>query len=130
MQSSTKNSLNSINQNGFNMPMGPIMMNDSGYIDSIKTEIIDKVPQEFKIECLFNILKLFPSDVDPFYAGIGNKPSDKFAYEKVGINPSKIYIVNERGEISTENNTNNKTNFLLMDKNINFLIFKTITTRG
>ena len=121
MQSSTKNSLNSINQNGFNMPMGPIMMNDSGYIDSIKTEIIDKVPQEFKIECLFNILKLFPSDVDPFYAGIGNKPSDKFAYEKVGINPSKIYIVNERGEISTENNTNNKTNFLLMDKNINEL---------
>ena len=121
MQSSTKNSLNSINQNGFNMPMGPIMMNDSGYIDSIKTEIIDKVPQEFKIECLFNILKLFPSDVDPFYAGIGNKPSDKFAYEKVGINTSKIYIVNERGEISTENNTNNKTNFLLMDKNINEL---------
>ena len=121
MQSSTKNSLNSINQNGFNMPMGPIMMNDSGYIDSIKTEIIDKVPQEFKIECLFNILKLFPSDVDPFYAGIGNKPSDKFAYEKVGINPSKIYIINERGEISTENNTNNKTNFLLMDKNINEL---------
>ena len=121
MQSRTKSSLNSINQNGFNMPIGPIMMNDSGYIDSIKTEIIDKVPQEFKIECLFNILKLFPSDVEPFYAGIGNKPSDKFAYEKVGINPDKIYIINERGEISTNNNSNNKTNFLLMDKNINEL---------
>ena len=25
-----------------------------------KTEIIDKVPQEFKIECLLNLLKLFP----------------------------------------------------------------------
>ena len=35
MQSSTKNSLNSINQNGFSMPIGPVMMNDNGYIDSI-----------------------------------------------------------------------------------------------
>jgi phosphatidate phosphatase LPIN len=65
MQSSTKNSLSSINQDGFLMPIGPIMMNDNGYVDSIKTEIIDKAPQEFKIECLFNILKLFPPDVDP-----------------------------------------------------------------
>ena len=121
MQSSTKNSLNNINQNGFLMPMGPIMMNDSGYIDSIKTEIIDKVPQEFKIECLFKILKLFPDEVDPFYAGIGNKPTDKIAYEKVGINPAKIYIINEKGEISMNNNSKCKTNFLLMDEQINEL---------
>ncbi len=121
MQSSTKNSLNSINQNGFLMPMGPVMMNDNGYIDSIKTEIIDKVPQEFKIECLFKILKLFPADVEPFYAGIGNKPSDKIAYEKVGINPAKIYIINEKGEISINNNCLFKTNFLLMDEQINDL---------
>lgn len=121
MQSSTKNSLNSINQNGFSMPIGPVMMNDNGYIDSIKTEIIDKVPQEFKIECLFNILNLFPSDVEPYYAGFGNKPTDKFAYEKVGINPAKIYIINEKGEISRNTNTNCKTNFLLMDDQINEL---------
>ena len=121
MQSSTKNSLNSINQNGFLMPVGPIMMNDNGYVDSIKTEIIDKVPQEFKIECLSNILKLFPDDVDPFYCGIGNKPTDKIAYEKVGINPSKIYIINEKGEIYINNKSNCKTNFLLMDEQINEL---------
>ena len=120
MQSSTKNSLSSINQDGFLMPIGPIMMNNNGYVDSIKTEIIDKAPQEFKIECLFNILKLFPPDVDPYYAGIGNKPSDQFAYEKVGINPSKIYIINEKGEISRDN-SKCKTNFLLMDEQINEL---------
>ena len=115
MQASTKNSLYCINQNGFIMPTGPIMMNDNGYIDAIKTEIIDKVPQEFKIECLFNILKLFPPEVEPYYAGFGNKPSDQFAYEKVGINPSKIYIINEKGEIA-RNNSKSKTNFLLMDE--------------
>ena len=87
MQSSTKNSLYSINQDGFSMPEGPMMMNESGYVDAIKTEIIDKVPQEFKIECLLNLLKLFPSDVEPYYAGFGNKPSDTIAYEKIGIDP-------------------------------------------
>ena len=121
LQNSTKNSLKYINQNGFIMPPGPMMMNDSGLIDSIKTEIIDKTPEEFKIDCLAKILKLFPKNEDPFYCGIGNKPSDRFAYEKVGINPAKIYIINEKGEVSTYNSFNCKTNFLLMDEKVNEL---------
>ena len=121
MQSSTKNSLNNIKQDGYSMPVGPMMMNESGYVDAIKTEIIDKVPQEFKIECLLNLLKLFPSDVEPFYAGFGNKPSDKIAYEKIGIDPGKIYIINEKGEVSKNFKTKCKTNFLLMDEQIDEL---------
>ena len=121
MQSSTKNSLNNIKQDGFSMPEGPMMMNESGYVDAIKTEIIDKVPQEFKIECLLNLLKLFPSDVEPYYAGFGNKPSDKMAYEKIGIDPGKIYIINEKGEISKNFRSNCKTNFLLMDEQVDEL---------
>ena len=121
MQKSTKNSLNNIKQDGFSMPDGPMMMNESGYVDAIKTEIIDKVPQEFKIECLLNLLKLFPSDVEPYYAGFGNKPSDKIAYEKIGIDPGKIYIINEKGEVSKNFRTNCKTNFLLMDEQIDTL---------
>ena len=121
MQKSTKNSLYSINQDGYSMPEGPMMMNESGYVDAIKTEIIDKVPQEFKIECLLNLLKLFPHDVEPYYAGFGNKPSDKIAYEKIGIDPGKIYIINEKGEISKNFNTKCKTNFLLIDEQIDEL---------
>ena len=121
MQKSTKNSLNNIKQDGFSMPIGPMMMNESGYVDAIKTEIIDKVPQEFKIECLLNLLKLFPNDVEPFYAGFGNKPSDKIAYEKIGIDPGKIYIINEKGEVSKNYKTKCKTNFLLMDEQIDEL---------
>ena len=121
MQTSTKNSLNNIKQDGFSMPIGPMMMNESGYVDAIKTEIIDKVPQEFKIECLLNLLKLFPSDVEPFYAGFGNKPSDKLAYERIGIDPGKIYIINEKGEVSKNFKTKCKTNFLLMDEQIDEL---------
>ena len=121
MQKSTKNSLYSINQDGYSMPEGPMLMNESGYVDAIKTEIIDKVPQEFKIECLLNLLKLFPHDVEPFYAGFGNKPSDKLAYEKIGIDPGKIYIINEKGEISKNFNTKCKTNFLLIDEQIDEL---------
>ena len=121
MQKSTKNSLNNINQDGYSMPEGPMMMNESGYVDAIKTEIIDKVSQKFKIECLLNLLKLFPNDVEPFYAGFGNKPSDKIAYEKIGIDSGKIYIINEKGEVARNFRTKCKTNFLLMDEQIDEL---------
>ena len=123
MKKSTKNSLNNINQDGYLMPEGPMMMNESGYIEVIKTEIIDKVPQKFKIECLLSLLKLklFPNDVEPFYAEFGNKPSDKIAYEKIGIDPGKIYIINEKGEAAKNFRTKCKTNFLLIDEHIDEL---------
>lgn len=38
-------------------------------------EVIEKKPEEFKIECLTQIRNLFPDDYNPFHAGFGNKPS-------------------------------------------------------
>ena len=36
-------------------------------------EVIEKKPEEFKIQCLRDILALFPPNSKPFYAGYGNK---------------------------------------------------------
>jgi phosphatidate phosphatase LPIN len=66
---------------------------------SFKREVIDRTPQSFKIECLTQVLNLFPSDIQPFYAGIGNKETDAISYQSVGVNKSKIFIINEKGEI-------------------------------
>nr|CAD7431023.1 unnamed protein product [Timema monikensis] len=41
------------------------------------TEVIEKKPEEFKIPCLKDIKALFPNDINPFYAGYGNKGSVK-----------------------------------------------------
>ena len=38
-------------------------------------EVIEKKPQEFKIACLRDIQRLFPTNKNPFYAGFGNKGS-------------------------------------------------------
>ncbi len=71
--------------------------------------MIDRTPQSFKIECLTQILNLFPSGSEPYYAGFGNKYTDAISYEAVGINKSKIFIINEKGEISQYNNFYNTT---------------------
>ncbi len=41
----------------------------------LSREVIEKKPEEFKIECLKQIRNLFPDDFNPFHAGFGNKPS-------------------------------------------------------
>lgn len=38
-------------------------------------ELIERNPEEFKIECLKQIRALFPTDHNPFHAGFGNKNS-------------------------------------------------------
>jgi phosphatidate phosphatase LPIN len=79
-------------------------MSPDGLVSSFKREVIDRTPQSFKIACLTQILNLFPPDAKPFFAGFGNKLTDAIAYESVGINKSKIFIINEKGEISQYNN--------------------------
>ncbi|KAE8716328.1 Phosphatidic acid phosphohydrolase 2 isoform 6 [Hibiscus syriacus] len=45
------------------------------------------------------IKALFPSDINPFYAGFGNRDTDEISYLKVGIPKGKIFIINSKGEV-------------------------------
>lgn len=36
-------------------------------------EVIERKPEEFKISCLKDIKELFPSSINPFLAGFGNR---------------------------------------------------------
>jgi phosphatidate phosphatase LPIN len=78
-------------------------MSPDGLISSFKREVIDRTPQRFKIECLTQILNLFPSDESPYFCGFGNKITDAIAYEAVGVNKNKIFIINEKGKINQFN---------------------------
>lgn len=40
---------------------------------TVRREVIEKKPEEFKISCLRDIQSLFPTNRNPFYAGFGNK---------------------------------------------------------
>lgn len=78
-------------------------MSPDGLISSFKREVIDRTPQSFKIECLTQVLNLFPPDEQPYFAGFGNRINDAIAYESVGINKAKIFIINEKGKICQYN---------------------------
>ena len=50
-------------------------MKNSPFSFLFSREVIEKKPQEFKISCLRDIQRLFPTNKNPFYAGFGNKGS-------------------------------------------------------
>lgn len=60
-------------------------------------------------------MNLFPEEYKPFYAGFGNRETvllvlikDAVSYRSVGIDLGKIFIINERGEITQLNNAYKK----------------------
>ncbi|KAL5249328.1 hypothetical protein ACHWQZ_G018254 [Mnemiopsis leidyi] len=101
--SMTKNFLKSIKQNGVGIPEGPMLLSPDSLLRAFKVELVLKRPDIFKIKCLSDIKGLFGKDSSPFYAGFGNKTTDSKSYEAVGIPRHRIYRINHRGEIYTEN---------------------------
>ncbi|KAH3765456.1 phosphatidate phosphatase [Pelomyxa schiedti] len=91
------------------MPLGPIFTSPLRLLSAIDKELIKRKPQEFKMECLQDILQLFPENSHPFHAGFGNKFSDVLSYKSVGIPEGKIFTINPRGQLRTLNHTFKKT---------------------
>ena len=52
--------------------------------------------QEFKIQALQGIVRLFPRTANCFYAGFGNRDTDMLAYTAVGVPTGRIFIINPK----------------------------------
>lgn len=115
--SQTRGYLRGIAQNSYQLPEGPVFLSPDRFFTAMRREVIMGNPEEFKIPCLLDIRRLFyaqpPTRYDPmglteeerllpspFYAGFGNRPTDAISYQAVGINPSRIYIINPAGDLS------------------------------
>ncbi|XP_044744130.1 phosphatidate phosphatase LPIN2 isoform X2 [Coccinella septempunctata] len=98
----TRDYLKSIKQEDVSMPAGPVLLNPTSLILAFHREVIEKKPEQFKIQCLTDIKALFPSDSHPFYAGYGNKINDVYAYSAVGIPIERIFTINPKGELKHE----------------------------
>lgn len=99
----------------FKLPDGPVIMSPDRLLRSFKREVIHRQPQMFKIAALNNIRGLFPDEWNPFYCGFGNRDTDAISYRAVGINLSRIFIINPEGEIHHFNSTYKKSYPLLTD---------------
>jgi len=98
----TRDMLRKINQNGIQLPEGPLLVNPVSLFRAFHKEVIEKRPQDFKISCLNDIKSLFPVNHNTFYAGYGNRTNDVESYLAVGIEKSRIFTINPKGELKHE----------------------------
>ena len=97
----TREYLKGIEQGQFQLPDGPVIMSPDRLLTAFRREVIIGRPEEFKIACLRDILRLFGTR-NPFYAGFGNRITDGLSYRSVGIPPSRIFTINSQGELKLE----------------------------
>ncbi|XP_072853049.2 phosphatidate phosphatase LPIN3 isoform X1 [Pogona vitticeps] len=98
----TKGYLECVNDQGWVLPKGPILLAPSSLFSAFHREVIEKKPEVFKIACLTDIQNLFGSGRQPFHAAFGNRTNDVYAYKKVGLPESRIFSVNPKGELTHE----------------------------
>lgn len=100
---STRDYLSGIDQNSFQLPVGPVIMSPDRLFVALHREVILKKPEEFKIIVLQDICRLFRRTKSPFFAGFGNRETDVVSYKAVNIPPSRIFLVTPVGDVSLNN---------------------------
>ncbi|KAA8915632.1 hypothetical protein TRICI_002213 [Trichomonascus ciferrii] len=100
---STRYYLRGIEQNGYKLPDGPVILSPDRTIAALRREVIMRKPEVFKMACLRDIQGLFGNnDGTPFYAGFGNRITDALSYRSVGVPSSKIFTINSNSEVHME----------------------------
>lgn len=95
----TRHYLESIKQNGYTVPPGPIICSDKQMLASLIREVVLRKPDKFKIPALENIRELFHKEYNPFAGGFGNRITDTKCYLKVKIPSDRIFQVNPQGVV-------------------------------
>lgn len=101
----TRAYLGGVDQFGFKLPPGPVILSPDRTLAALKREVILKKPEVFKMACLRDIKSLFGETEDvtnPFYAGFGNRITDALSYRSVGVPSSRIFTINSNAEVHME----------------------------
>ncbi|KAJ5901749.1 hypothetical protein N7495_002277 [Penicillium taxi] len=98
----TRAYLHGVNQDGYKLPMGPVICSPDRTMAALRREIYLRKPEVFKMACLRDILNLFSGKADPFYAGFGNRLTDALSYRSVNIPSRRIFTINSNAEVSLD----------------------------
>lgn len=98
----TREYLKGINQMGYVLPEGPVIMSPDRLMTSLHREVIMRKPEIFKMACLRDIKRLFGPNRSPFYAGFGNRITDALSYRAVDVPSSRIFTIDSNGEVKME----------------------------
>ncbi|KAL7747100.1 lipin Ned1 [Sorochytrium milnesiophthora] len=121
----TRNYLNKVEQNKFQLPDGPVFLSPDRLVAAFTREVIQRRPEEFKVACLKDVRSLF-KERNPFHAGFGNRHTDAFSYRAVGIPTSRIFTINPVGELKLELLEGYKSSYVLLQDMVDH-IFPPIT---
>lgn len=105
----TRAYIRGVRQGVKSLPDGPIVTSPEKIFEVLTREVITKNPEEFKIAALRDIRSLFSKDVNPFYAGFGNKDNDLLSYKTVGVHPSRIFIIDTSSKIRVDSVVTHKS---------------------
>ena len=89
-------------QENYRLPRGPTIMSPDRTIAALRRELYIRKPEVFKMACLRDIKNLFGPGRLPFYAGFGNRLTDALSYRSVSIPSSRIFTINNYGEVSLD----------------------------
>lgn len=98
----TRAYLNSVVQEGFKLPKGPVIMSPDRTIAALRREVYLRKPEVFKMGCLRDIMNLFSQRDTPFYAGFGNRFTDALSYRSVSIPQTRIFTINSNAEVTLD----------------------------
>ncbi|KAK8814340.1 hypothetical protein WA158_008202 [Blastocystis sp. Blastoise] len=101
----TRDYIETIKQNGYTMPDGPIISSPDRVMASLMREVVLRQPEKFKVPALANIRTIFPSNINPFVAGFGNRPTDLFSYVQVDVPCTMVYITDKSGILTCKKGT-------------------------
>lgn len=101
---STRHYLRNIEQNGYSLPDGPVILSPDRTMAALHREVILRKPEVFKMACLRDLCNIFalPVPRTPFYAGFGNRITDAISYNHVRVPPTRIFTINSAGEVHIE----------------------------
>ncbi|KDQ08264.1 hypothetical protein BOTBODRAFT_38096 [Botryobasidium botryosum FD-172 SS1] len=98
----TRDYLKGINQGGYVLPEGPVILSPDRTMASLHREVIMRKPEVFKMACLRDIQRLFGNSGTPFYAGFGNRITDAMSYRSVNVPSDRIFTIDSSGEVKME----------------------------
>ncbi|KAI9254582.1 Lipin/Ned1/Smp2-domain-containing protein [Phascolomyces articulosus] len=108
---STRDYLQRVQQNQYQLPPGPVIMSPDRLFTSFHREVIMRKPEVFKMACLRDVRRLFGGK-NPFYAGFGNRITDAISYRSVDVPSSRIFTIDANGELKLELLTGFKSSYL------------------
>lgn len=99
---STRYYLQGIEQEGYKLPLGPVILSPDRTIAALRREVILRKPEVFKMACLRDIKSLYGNKEEVFFAGFGNRITDALSYRSVGVPSSRIFTINSIGDVHME----------------------------